>query len=413
MRNKMKRIKTTLVFALALLTIISYSQQTPPMGWNSWNRFHENISQDLIKGIADAMKAHKLDELGYEYIVLDDGWQADSLDKDGSLLASKEKFPDGIRALTEYVNRLGFKLGIYSCPNELTCAGFPGSLNLEELHAKQFVDWGVSFLKYDYCPSRNNEKENPAKLIVDRYRIMSEALAELDSSLVFAICEKGWSGGIAKHSPGRDTLNITGEMRRKAYSWSPELGTMWRTTPDIKPRWYRLMQILDSQEGLAELAGPGSFNDPDMLEVGNGKLTLAENRAHFSLWCMLTAPLFLGNDIANMSEKILNIISNKKLIAINQDKLCIQAQKVYDNNELEVFLKPLANGDVAVCILNRGESKQLLVLNESLLGVELGRKSIMCDLWENGKPIKLNKPVAVSIKPHDVRVFKMKNIQKK
>ncbi|MDX1283569.1 MAG: glycoside hydrolase family 27 protein [Draconibacterium sp.] len=405
------QIKTkiiSLIFVLTLAVLNVYSQQTPPMGWNSWNKFATRVTEDIIKETADAMKFHKLDEAGYKYIVIDDTWQEKTLGYDGLLQASKEKFPGGIKALTEYVNNLGFELGIYSCPNTLTCANFPGSLGLEDRHAKQFADWGIKFLKYDYCPTRNKEQRNTQGTILDRYIKMKSALDKVDSTIIFAICEKGWYSGNIKWAKGyREQTPVTAENRSEMFSWAPELGTMWRTTNDINAKWETIMKILDEQEGLAELAGPGAFNDPDMLEVGNGNLTLAENRAHFSLWCILAAPLFLGNDIAAMNEEILEIITNEELIALNQDPLCKQAEKVYDKNGIEIFLKPLANGDFGVCILNRNENTEKFNLKWEYLGINENEKLSIQDLWENKKLKKSKKNLETTINSHDVKVFRI------
>jgi alpha-galactosidase len=293
------------------------------MGWNSWNEFGVNVSEDLIMEVCDAMKARKLDECGYNYIVIDDGWQAKKLRDNGLLEASTEKFPYGIPNLTHYLNCKGFELGIYSSPNIRTCADFPGSLGLEKKHARQFAQWGIKFLKYDYCPTRNGEQGNAPDTILARLKNMKSALDKADPDIVYAICEKGWYGGQIKNARQfRTQRSISSENRYELFEWAPALGTMWRTTMDIRPDWEKIMQILDAQDGLARLSGPGSFNDPDMLEVGNGDLSLAENRAHFSLWCILAAPLFLGNDVRNIPDDVLNIITNKEVIALKQDKLC-------------------------------------------------------------------------------------------
>ncbi|TNJ46046.1 glycoside hydrolase family 27 protein [Tamlana fucoidanivorans] len=404
-----KKIRCSiLIIVLCVVTLKSNGQVTPPMGWNSWNKFRFNVSENLIKETADAMKKQKLIDCGYRYIVIDDGWQSKSLGKDSLLLADEKKFPNGIESLVDYVNALGFELGIYSSPNKLTCGGYPGSLGLERIHAKQFSDWGVKFVKYDYCPARNKEKSNSGELILKRLKAMHNALSDIDSSIVYAICEKGWvSGQIPNARSYRKQIKITPQNRKELFHWAPELGTMWRTTNDINPTWGKIMQILDSQEGLATLSGPDSFNDPDMLEVGNGKLTLSENRSHFSLWCILTAPLMLGSDVRNIPDEILEIITNKELIDINQDKLCKQAEKIYDENGIEIFLKPLLNKEMAVCILNRADFAQDLMLKWEDLGVDEEEMILVRDLWLHKNIKKEGKYISTKIDAHDVMVLRI------
>jgi alpha-galactosidase len=312
--------------------------QTPPMGWNSWNKFGKGISAKLVEEIADGAKKYKLDEAGYKYLVIDDGWQLRELGPQGELVPNPATFPHGIAPVAQYVRQRGFELGIYSSPNILTCAGFAGSLGHETEHVRQFAAWGCTFVKFDYCPVRNGEPGLVRENIIDRYRAFGDALKSNAPDILFAICEKGWAGQITKRQRVKDSPPITAKQRREAFAWCREVGgVMWRTTGDIKPEWSSIMQILDEQEGLASLAGPRAFNDPDMLEVGNGDLTDAENRAHFALWCMLNAPLILGNDLRTIPDDVLKIITNKEVIALNQDALCRQAEKVVDSGDIEVF----------------------------------------------------------------------------
>lgn len=226
-------------------------------------------------------------------------------------------------------------------------------------------------MKYDYCPTRNRKRDLPKDEIVKRYRVFHEAIERHDPEILIAICEKGWAGKLYKMQ--RKTP-VTPEQRRAAFDWCSEVGVMWRTTGDINPKWSRIMQILDAQEGLAPLSGPNSFNNPDMLEVGNGKLSHAENRAHFSLWCILNSPLILGNDLRDVAQDVLEIITNKEIIALNQDPLCKQAVKVVDTGRIEIFSKPLANGDLGVCVLNRGGSPKTVIVEWEHLGLKTGSK---------------------------------------
>jgi alpha-galactosidase len=404
-----KRLKTiTLLFLLNIVFSNCFGQQTPPMGWNSWNEFGVNVSEDLIKEVGDAMKKYKLDDCGYKYIVIDDGWQAKELGDNGNLEAASVKFPSGISSLSIYLNCKGFELGLYSCPNIRTCADFPGSLGLETRHAKQFAEWEVKFLKYDYCPTRNGEQGISPDTILARLKSMKRALDLADPTILYAICEKGWYGGQIKNAKKfRTQRTINSENRKELFEWAPALGTMWRTTMDISPNWEKIMLILDQQDGLAALSGPNSFNDPDMLEVGNGNLSIAENRAHFSLWCILAAPLFLGNDVRNIPDDVLSILTNKEVIALNQDKLCKQATKVSDANNIEVFLKPLFDGDWGICILNRDDKPRQVELKWDDIDIQPETISSIRDLWKHKNIKQAKKSVNVLIEAHDVKVYRL------
>lgn len=307
---------------------------TPPMGWNSWNKFACNINEKLIREIADAMVETGLRDMGYVYLNLDDCWhgQRDSL---GFIQADPEKFPSGMKALADYVHSKGLKIGLYSDAGRSTCGGRPGSFGHEYQDALQYAKWGIDYLKYDWCDSEDIN-------LVGAYNLMRDALHAAGRPIFFSMCEWGSS---------------------KPWKWAAETAHSWRTTGDIfncfdcvdeHPGWkaYGVMQILDMQEGLREYAGPGHWNDPDMLEVGNGQ-TVNEDRAHFSMWCMLAAPLILGNDIRNMSQETKDIIMNKEVIAIDQDKAGIQGLKFLAENGLEFWFKPLENEAWAFCILNR------------------------------------------------------------
>ncbi|MCF7848620.1 MAG: glycoside hydrolase family 27 protein [Kiritimatiellales bacterium] len=420
----MKKKALSIAVLFAVLPVFAQTK-TPPMGWNSWNRFHGNISEALIKEIADGAKKHKLAEAGYKYLVIDDCWQAKELGGKGELLPDPKKFPNGIPALVKHVRSRGFELGIYSSPNKRTCADYPGSLGREVLHARQFSDWGVKYVKYDYCPTRNKEQHLEREKIIERYRCFNEALKRGNPDIVHAICEKGWAGGVSRYHPDNkkrmwDLKKSLSKEEKKnpprlfskkemveAFSWSADYGVMWRTSGDISAKWDRIMHILDMQEGLEVLCGPGAFNDPDMLEVGNGKLTASENRAHFSLWCMLTAPLILGSDLRDIPDEVLEIITHKEMIAINQDRLCKQAVKVLDTGDLEIFTKPLSNGDLAVCVLNRGESAVEADVKWSDLGLEKGTEKRVRDIWAGKDFGKYKDRIKSSVASHDVVVYRL------
>lgn len=402
-----------MLLSLVMTTKICYSQQAPPMGWNSWNCFRKEVTSQKIREIADAAARFKLDEAGYTYFVIDDGWQESVLDSDGALMASIEKFPEGIPALVEYVGERGFKLGIYSSPNVLTCGGYPGSLGHEELHANQFAEWGCKFVKYDTCPTINKEQGVDPSEFVERCRVFGKALHHADPDIVYALCDKGWGGGVMwrQVSQRKGQWPPSLEQKLEGYGWCADVGAvMWRTTSDIRPKWERIMEILDEQEGLEALSGPNAFNDPDMLEVGNGKLTVNENRAHFSLWCMLNAPLFLGNDLREMTDSTVEIITNKEVIALNQDLMCEQARKVIDEGDIEYFVKPLANGNVAVCVLNRTDQAQEIVIDWAKLGLS-GDTFAVRDLWARKNLGAIKNQLTRTIDSHDVFIARLAEVE--
>jgi alpha-galactosidase len=289
----------------------------------------------MIKEMADAIVESGMRDAGYEYVVIDDCWQIgrDSL---GFIIVDPERFPSGMKALADYVHSKDLKFGIYSCAGIKTCAGRPGSRGHEYQDAYTYAQWGVDYLKYDWCFTEDQNAKAS-------YRLMSEKLREAGHPIVFSLCEWG---------------------TYKPWEWAKEIGHLWRTTGDIYAcfdcvedhgTWksWGTMQILDMQDGLREYAGPGHWNDPDMLEVGVGSLTDNENRAHFSMWAMLAAPLIAGNDLRNMTEEVRKVLTNADVISVNQDALGIQALKYKADNGLETWFKPLENGKWAVCFLNR------------------------------------------------------------
>ncbi len=307
---------------------------TPPMGWNSWNRFGPNVNEQMIREMADAMVSSGMKAAGYEFINIDDTWEGyrDSL---GFIHADTARFPHGMKALADYVHSRGLKLGIYSDCGGKTCAGRIGSRGHEYQDALTFAKWGIDYLKYDWC---NTEGLDP----VGAYTTMRDALYAAGRPIVFSICEWGNS---------------------KPWLWAENVGNLWRTTGDISANFDRnidhgtwtqlsVMSILDLQSGLRKYAGPGHWNDPDMLEVGNG-MTSSEDRAHFSIWCMLAAPLISGNDLRDMSAGTKEILENREVIAVDQDSLGIEGFRYSSDDSVEVWFKPLENGDWAMCFLNR------------------------------------------------------------
>jgi alpha-galactosidase len=345
---KIHRSKTFLL--AALLCIISggklFAQkfeelaQTPPMGWNSWNTFQTNIDLPLLKGMVDTYVSSGMKDAGYTYFVLDDGWMAMQRDKEGNLVADPKKFPNGMKEFADYVHSKGLKFGIYNCAGTLTCAGYPGTRGYEYQDARLYASWGVDYLKFDWC---NTDGINA----IEAYTTMSKAIRAAGRPMIFSLCEWG------QHKPWR---------------WAKEVGQLWRSTGDIyagfeknlnKGSWYAssVLTILDQQDSIRQYAGPGHWNDPDMLEVGNG-MKYNEDKSHFSLWCMLAAPLMAGNDLRKMSDQTKEILTNKEVIALDQDPLGIEAFRFYAFDGIEIWVKPLANNELAVCFLNRSGRPQ-------------------------------------------------------
>jgi alpha-galactosidase len=341
----MKRVGVALVLSLLMSAAASGQKfeelcQTPPMGWNTWNLFNVRISEDLIKGIAEAMVSSGMKDAGYAYVVLDDAWSTRQRDGDGNLVADPQKFPGGMKALGDFLHDKGLKFGIYNCAGTATCAGYPGGHGYEVQDAKLYASWGVDYLKYDWCNTRGiNPKE--------AYTAMRDALYAAGRPVVFSMCEWG---------------------QNRPWEWAADIAHLWRTTGDISASYGGRRGrggggqggwkgILDRQVGLEKYAGPGHWNDPDMLEVGNGNMTLAENRSHFGLWCILAAPLMAGNDLRNMTDEHRDILINKEVIAIDQDPLGKQGFRVSQDPAKEVWAKELAGGKWAVGVLNAGSEK--------------------------------------------------------
>ncbi len=333
-------MKTTLSIIFTLSVFLAGAQKfdglalTPPMGWNSWNKFSCDVTESLIRETADAMVASGLKDAGYEYIVIDDCWHGER-DSLGFIQPDPVRFPSGIKALADYIHSKGLKFGIYSDAGWQTCGGRPGSRGREYQDAQRYASWGVDYLKYDWCNTEGLKAEGA-------YLTMRDALYEAGRPIVLSICEWG---------------------DNQPWEWAGPIGHLWRTTGDIyncfdceynHGTWssWGVLQILDMREDIRKYAGPDHWNDPDMMEIGNG-MTVNEDRAHFSLWAMMAAPLIAGNDLRNMSPETIAILTNKEVIAIDQDSLGVQGFKHIDDENFEVWVKPLAKGDLAVCFLNR------------------------------------------------------------
>ena len=327
------------ILLLLLLPVIGRAQTreslslTPQMGWSSWNNFQGNINEDIIKSIADAMVASGLKDAGYTYINIDDCWHG-KRDADGFIQADPKHFPHGIKALADYVHSRGLKLGIYSDAGSETCAGRPGSLGHEYQDALQYARWGIDYLKYDWCNTTNINAQGA-------YQLMRDALQATGRPIFFSMCEWG------DNHPWR---------------WAKGIGDSWRIGPDIWcsfdsthvfPTYIQcsIIDCINRNDSLRSYAGPGHWNDPDMLEVGNG-LSVNQDRAHFTMWCMMASPLILGNDVRNMSDETKAILTNRDLIAIDQDKLGVQGLRFLIREGLEYWFKPLSNRDWAMTIFN-------------------------------------------------------------
>ena len=355
MISKLPKHQTVLLFvAIAFMhcSIKAQSQPlalTPPMGWNSWNLVEAEVSDPLIREIADAMVSSGMRDAGYQYIIIDDFWVG-GRDATNHLFPDRQRSPHEMKALAVYVHAKGLKLGIYSDAAEYTCGGVTASFNFEELDAQTFADWGIDYLKYDYC----NAPEDVTTAFT-RYKKMGDALKKTGRPMVYAICEWG---------------------QRKPWLWARAAGGhLWRTTWDSRDVWQSnnkdltgIMEIFDQQKDLAQYAGPGGWNDPDLLMVGlygKGKSSSVggrfkgcntiEYRSHFILWAMLSAPLIVNLDVRSMDKETADILLNKEIIAINQDSLGKQAVTLFIRDNIQVLKKELQNGDLAICVFNRGD----------------------------------------------------------
>lgn len=391
-----------LVCVCAFFSVVTRAQSsadinlalTPPMGWNSWNKFACNVSEDLIKSTADAMVSSGMKDAGYQYLVIDDCWQV-SRDSNANIVADPQRFPSGIKALADYVHSKGLKFGIYSDAGSKTCQGRPGGLGHEYQDALMYASWGVDYLKYDWC----NTTTQDAKA---SYANIRAALNATGRPIVLSICEWG------KNQP---------------WLWGAQVGgNLWRTTDDIQDRWagkkqwpgdgccsYGAVNIIDEEAALYSYAGPGHWNDPDMLEVGNSGMSTIEYRSHFSMWCLLAAPLITGNDLRTMTPEIKAILTNREVIAVDQDPLGSQGRRVWKDGNLEVWSKELKDGSRAVVLFNRGAEEHEITVSWDQIGYPNHFSAAVRDLWA-GKdlgrftssfkaPVASHGVVMVTVKP--------------
>jgi alpha-galactosidase len=360
---------------------------TPPMGWNSWNKFGCNVDEKLIRDTADAMASSGMRDAGYLFLVIDDCWHGQR-DAHGDIQADPQRFPSGIKALADYVHSKGLKFGIYSDAGIKTCAGRPGSRGYEFQDAAQYAAWGVDYLKYDWC---NTSTQNAQA----SYSIMRQALNHTGRPIVLSLCEWGTA---------------------KPWLWAAGVGNLWRTTGDITDKWNGkkdysngVMTIVDLNEPLWPYATPGHWNDPDMLEVGNGGMTQEEYKSHFSLWAMMAAPLIAGNDIPHMTPEIRSILLNKEIIALDQDPLGHQGHRVHKDGDLEVWARELAGGNRAVLLLNRGAAPADISFDWAELGYPAMLTATVHDMWKGADITKTSGAyTARQIPSHGVVVLSIK-----
>ena len=377
------------------------------MGWNSWNTFEVNINEDLVKKTADIIVSSGLKDAGYEYIVLDDGWMVkDHRDKNGDLVPDPVKFPHGMKALIDYVHSKGLKFGLYNCAGTQTCAGYPGTRGYEYQDARFYANLGIDFLKYDWC---NTNGINAT----EAYTTMSKALKVAGKPIVFSICEWG---------------------DNQPWDWATPVGNLWRISGDIYPcfdceykheegNWssWGVLRILEMRKDIRKFSGPDHWNDFDMMEVGNG-MTNTEDKSHFTLWSMMASPLFAGNDLRIMKSETLNILTNKEIIAINQDALGIQGFKYQSENGVDVWVKPLFDENWAVVFLNRSDKtqkinfdwkKHIIEDNDFKFILNLtSQKYNVRDLWEHINLGNTNKIFQKELAPHDVIAIKLTKVKK-
>ena len=374
--------------------------KTPPMGWNSWNRFGCDVSEQLIRETADAIVTSGMRDAGYTFVNIDDCWHG-TRDSLGFIQPDPRRFPSGMKALADYIHARGLKAGIYSDAGAKTCGGHPGSEGHEYQDALQYARWGIDYLKYDWC---NTTGRNAA----DAYRVMRDALAAAGRPIVFSICEWG---------------------ENRPWEWGVPLGHLWRTTGDVANCWdcvqdhgvwssFGIMPILDKQSGLRKYAGPGHWNDPDMLEVGNG-MTQAEDRAHFTMWAMLAAPLIAGNDLRAMSAETRRILTRREIIAIDQDSLGVQGWPHETRADgVQIWFKPLAGGDWAMAVLNRAEEPRSVRfdfahadVNDGLSGRTAkfgGTRYALLELWSGRDAGTTASMLTITVPPHDVMLYRLR-----
>jgi len=347
------------------------------MGWNSWNHFACDVSSRLVRETTDAMVASGMKDAGYRYVVIDDCWQV-ARGADGRIVADPERFPEGMQALADYVHERGLLFGLYTDAGRQTCQGRPGSYGYEAVDARTYAEWGVDYVKVDWCHSEGLDAR-------ERYALFREAFRDSGRDMVLSICEWG---------------------NNEPWLWGPETGNLWRTTGDIFDRWESVLTILDRTAQYWASAGPGHWNDPDMLEVGNGGMSDDEYRAHFSLWAVLAAPLMAGNDLRGLladdeaARSTRGILTNREVIAVNQDSLGVQGRLVQNYPpELQVWAKLLSDGSRAAVLLNRASVPSTITADFGRLGIR-GDSARVRDLWVHEDKGTFGERYEAAVPPH-------------
>jgi alpha-galactosidase len=381
------RIPTTAGIALVLISVAvgasAFGAQdsslagTPPMGWSSWNHFGCHVTDAVIRAQADAIVSSGMKAAGYAFVNIDDCWQG-KRDAKG-FIHPNAKFPD-MKALADYVHIKGLKLGIYSSPGPKTCAGYEGSYGHEEQDAETYAGWGIDFLKYDLCSLEGMGDQIAA------YKKMGEALQKTGRPIVYSLCQYGMEG---------------------VWRWGASVGgNLWRTTDDILDNYYIMMLFGFAENGLEEFAGPGRWNDPDMLEIGNGGMTKDESESHMSLWCILAAPLIAGNDLTKMSQETLDILTNPEVLAVDQDKSGVEGRRISQEGPLEIWMKPLADGSKAVALFNLDWGPMPITVNFNDIGIE-GSATVR-DLWTHKNLGVFREKFTATVPKHGVVMVKVR-----
>ncbi|HEV2232752.1 MAG TPA: glycoside hydrolase family 27 protein [Terriglobia bacterium] len=357
MLRKLFRLLMLVLFSFVAMTGLAQPSElarTPPMGWNTWNHFHLNINDAIVRAQAEALVDTGLKAAGYEYAVIDGGWEGYH-DAQGLFEPNILKFPD-MKALCDYIHSLGLKVGIHTSPGPVTCSGREASYGHEQQDAETFARWGIDFVKYDWCSGSMVYKPDQMRAAYEKFH---QALLRTGRPILFSLCEYGM---------------------QDVWKWGPSVGaSMWRTTGDIQNNYLSMSNIGFEQNGLEKYARPGHWNDPDMLEVGNGGMPSEEYRTQMSLWSLLAAPLFASNDLTSMTPETLAILTNREVIAVNQDPAGIQGHRVWEEGPLEIWMKPLADGSKAVGLFNRDEHEMTMTLNFKDIGIT--RPAKVRDLW--------------------------------
>lgn len=382
-RSLLGRIVAACVLSLALPSSRAVAQvhrlddglaRTPPMGWNTWNKFGCDVSEKLIQETADALASSGMKDAGYRYLVIDDCWQV-SRDSAGAIVADPQRFPNGIKAVADYVHAKGLLFGIYTDAGTKTCQGRPGTLDHEVQDARSYAAWGVDYVKEDWCNARGL---NAAA----QYRKFHDALVATGRPIVLSICEWG---------------------SNRPWDWAAGIGHLWRTTEDISDTWSSMLTNLDASAVHQAVAGPGGWNDPDMLEVGNGGMTEDEYRAHLSLWAIVAAPLIAGNDVRTISAANRDILTNREVIAVDQDSLGVEGWMVAQATPgLQIWSKPLRNGARALALLNRTEASARIGVEWQEIGLARGGRARVRDLWAHADRGTHPGSYAAQVPPHGV-----------